>query len=226
MCNQVLIITRNDAGEWKELWGFDIYSKSKSFMPNGVESDKFKDGHLIVRDGRDLDEDAFASLKCVYSCGVIAVHGNGQLESIRNQFGCPCAAYSLGNNNNNPDELGKHIRDLATAVGNKVDISELLGLLRSAMGTNSRRQAMGSLMTCLAPLALVNDPNIQEGVIGSLNQLCELDKKILAKYFVDIGTTMQNVSLCFDSSTPDWSELLKSAVDDKLCLDGLARRFL
>lgn len=236
MRNSVLIITRRGTGEWENIWKREDNNNCLLYKGDGSPAENAKDDVILcVVDGREFISDtrAAVTVKCIKrevgnTVGYIAAHGEDNTKAIFAHLGIQAATYSLGNNNQPSDgSLGDFVVKLAATIKNdKNKFPEALKALKNAIPGDRSSKAMGSFLTALAPLSLIQDQTIIYGVCKSLDDLV-LDpatQRNLYTIFKEMGSELHGLADYIQSKNQ--GKVVDWALQNDSMLKSLARGYL
>lgn len=236
MADLVLIVTRHGLDEWDTTWGLEADASLQRYDISGdVILAGSGDGTpvLMVMNGlmvTNLEHFAESIRAVINSMKVYSVV-HGENDKIKNLFNLSPATYSLGNNNIPPEgSLGVFVVKLATTIKEK-NINNTfqtdLEALKSAIRGDRLSKAMGSFLTALAPLSLIQDETIRGRVCKSLDDLV-LDAAVkddLCTIFANMSNELSVLAKNIEDPN-QMAKVVDWALQNDSLLKSLARRYL
>ena len=233
MNDLVLVVTRDGENEWDTIWGFTAppdtlrrYDESGGVIPPGRDEAPV----LMIMNGKKLNvlktfkQDIHAVIKNMKVYSVV----HGENENIQNLFNLSPAMYGLGNSNIPPvGSLGDFVVQLATTIKEnkgKEEFQKNLEALKSAIRGDRLSKAMGSFLTTLSPLSLIQDQRIKDGVCGGLANLDDAARSDLHTIFTDMGKEL--LGLADYIQEKNHGEVVEWALQNDSMLKSLARGYL
>lgn len=177
MSELILIVTRNGAGEWSDVWGFANACRIERIKKGGERLDpgRNSDVVLLIIDGQQTADcfqneykDDILQLVQNYSSVLCTVHGRTNL--LQGLYNGNYASYTLEGNYNPPaGSLGRVVKDLADSIRtNNGNFDENLEKLKNKLSEDNLKKSAEMLVTALAPLFLHKDEKIKQVTIDRL----------------------------------------------------------